>query len=199
MTKETRRIVSLAILSALGTVLMIIEIPYPIFPWLMLDLSDVVVLVVFIVYGWKEAALVGILKVVIHGLFKGAVGPFYLGQLTAFIASMSYVLGMYLTTNKLNLNRFVSGLISVSIVTLLLTIANYFFITPSWIFYGFATSGDMAGVDFASALGTSSSFSYLWTILVIYVPFNLVKGGIVLGVFTAIYKSIGSFLEEYAN
>ena len=199
MTKETRRIVSLAILSALGTVLMIIEIPYPVFPWLMLDLSDVVVLVVFIVYGWKEAALVGLLKVVIHGLFKGTVGPMYLGQLTAFIASMSYVLGMYLTTNKLNLNRFVSALISVGIVTFILTVANYYFITPSWLVYSYATIGDINGVDFAAGLGTSASMSYLVTILVIYVPFNLLKGAIVLGAFTAIYKSIGEFLKEYAQ
>ena len=132
MTKETKKLVTVGILSALGAILMIIEIPYPLVPFLMIDLSDVVVLVVFAFYGWKEAALVGLLKALIHALTKGAVGPIFIGQITAFIASMSYVLGMYIATNKLNLNRLLSAVVAVAIVTLILTTANYLFITPIW-------------------------------------------------------------------
>ncbi len=197
MTKETRRIVLLAIMSALGTGLMYIEIPYPMFPWLMIDLSDVVVLVVFAIFGWKEAALVGLLKAVLHGLLKGSVGPFYLGQLTAYLASMSYVLGMYLATNKLNLNKVIGAALTVGVVTLLLTLANYLFITPSWIFFKFATIADMNGVNVQEALYLDFNRSYLASVLIIYVPFNLLKGGIIVGVFNAINRSLKSFFDQY--
>lgn len=197
MTKETRRIVILALMSALGTGLMYIEIPYPLFPWLMIDLSDVVVLVVFAVFGWKEAALVGLLKAVLHGLFKGSVGPFYLGQITAYIASMSYVFGMYLTTNKLNLNKVTGAFVTIGVVTTILTLANYLFITPSWIFYSFATIADMNGVNVQEALFLDFNRSYLVTVLLIYVPFNLLKGGIIVGAYNAINRSLKTFFAQY--
>ncbi len=197
MKQETKRIVTIAILSALGTVLMLIEIPYPIFPWLFFDLSDVVVLVVFMAFGWKEATLVGVLKALIHAFSKGTgLAPFYLGQITAFIASMSYVLGMYVASHKFHLNRFISALISVLVMTMILVFMNYLFITPSWIFGSFATVADLGNIDFSEALGVNFNVSYLTTILIIYVPFNLFKGVIILGVFTAIYKSISTIFTN---
>lgn len=192
MDSKTRRMVTLGILSALGAILMIIEIPYPFVPFLMIDLSDVVILVVFAFYGWREAALVGLLKTVIHALTKGAVGPAYIGQITAFIASMSYVLGMYISTNKLNLNRLFSAILSVIIVTVILTIGNYLFITPIW--FGELTFLDIKDWVTPSSFGLSVGGGYLLTILMIYVPFNLIKGAIITTVYFLVYKSI-SYLK----
>ncbi|MBN2604492.1 MAG: ECF transporter S component [Bacilli bacterium] len=188
MDSKTKKMVTLGILSALGAILMIIEIPYPFVPFLMIDLSDVVILVVFAFYGWREAALVGLLKTVIHALTKGAVGPIYIGQITAFIASMSYVLGMYISTNKLNLNRLFSAVFSVLVVTTILTVGNYYFITPIW--FGELTFLDIKDWVTPETFGLNLSGGYLFTILMIYVPFNLLKGAIVTSVYFLVYKSI---------
>lgn len=188
MTNDTRKMVTLGILSALGAILMIIEIPYPLVPFLMIDLSDVVVLVIFAFYGWKEAALVGLLKTIIHALTKGAVGPIFIGQITAFIASMSYVLGMYISTNKLNLNRLFSAIVAVMVVTIILTIANYLFITPIW--FGGTTYLDIKDWVTPDAFGLNIEGGYLIAILVTYVPFNLLKGTVITSVYFIVYKSI---------
>ncbi len=167
---------------------MIIEIPYPFVPFLMLDLSDVVVLVIFAFYGWKEAALVGLLKTIIHALTKGAVGPIFIGQITAFIASMSYVLGMYISANKLNLNRLLSAIVSVMVVTIILTTANYLFITPIW--FGGTTFLDIKDWVTPDAFGLNVEGGYLIAILVAYVPFNLLKGAVITSAYFVVYKSI---------
>jgi riboflavin transporter FmnP len=180
----TKRIATVGVLSALGAVLMLIEIPYPFIPFLTFDLSDVVVLVIFVRFGWKDAMSVGLLKAVVHLLFKGAVGPIAIGQITAFIASMSYVLGMYLTTNKLNLNRFLGAVVTILIVTTILTVGNYLFITPIW--FGGTTFLDVQDWVTPDAFGLSVSGGYLATILIAYVPFNLLKGLLITGSFLAI-------------
>ncbi len=188
MTNDTKKMVTLGVLSALGAILMIIEIPYPFVPFLMLDLSDVVVLVIFAFYGWKEAALVGLLKTIIHALTKGAVGLIFIGQITAFIASMSYVLGMYISANKLNLNRLLSAIVSVMVVTIILTTANYLFITPIW--FGGTTFLDIKDWVTPDAFGLNVSGGYLIAILVAYVPFNLLKGAVITSAYFVVYKSI---------
>ena len=192
MTNDTKKMVTLGILSALGAILMIIEIPYPFVPFLTIDLSDVVVLVIFAFYGWKEAALVGLIKTIIHALTKGAVGPMFIGQITAFIASMSYVFGMYISTNKLNLNRLLSAIVSVMVVTVILTVANYLFITPIW--FGEMTYLDIQGWVTPAAFELDISGGYLLTILIVYVPFNLLKGAVITSVYFIVYRSI-SFLK----
>lgn len=191
MTKSdmtTNRIATIGILSALGAVLMLIEIPYPFIPWLTFDISDVVVLVIFVRYGWKDAALVGILKAVVHLLFKGAVGPIAIGQITAFITSMSYVLGMYITTNRLNLNRYLGAGLTVVLVTTILTTANYFFITP--IYLGGITYLDVQSWVTPETFGLAAGGGYLTAILIAYVPFNLLKGVLITGSFLAISEVI---------
>jgi len=196
MTNDTKKIVTLGIMSALGAILMIIEIPYPLVPFLMIDLSDVVVLVIFAFYGWKEALTVGLLKAIIHALTKGAVGPMFIGQITAFIASMSYVFGMYISTNKLNLNRLFSAVAAVIMVTVILTVANYLFITPIW--FGETTFIDIRGWVTPETFELNIEGGYLLTILIVYVPFNLLKGAVITSVYFMVFKSI-AFLKPITN
>lgn len=191
---NTRELVTVAILSALGAVFMLIEIPYPIIPFLAIDLSDIVVLIAFLIYGWKHAGIVGILKVVVHALFKGPVGPAYIGQITAFVASMSYVFGMFLLKDKLNLKDIASAIGTVLIVTFVLTFANYLFITPIW--FGGLTFLDVQAWVTPEAFGLNASGGYLAAIIFAYVPFNLIKGTIIVGIYYAIKKAIGPRLAE---
>ena len=190
---QTRKLVTVGVLAALGTVLMILEIPYPFTGFLAIDLSDVVVLMVFALYGWKEAATVGALKAIVHILFKGAVGPMAVGQIIAFVASMAYVLGMYVASVKFKLNKIVSAIVTVLIVTLLLTIGNYFIFTPMW--FGEIWFTQLTG-DQLSYLGTGAGMQYFITIISIYVPFNLIKGSIILIVYNILNEILNVYLTN---
>ncbi|MFW5913991.1 MAG: ECF transporter S component, partial [Bacillota bacterium] len=169
----TRNLTTLAILSALGAVLMLFEIPVLV---MAIDVSDVVVLIAFFLFGWKEAAFVGLMKVLVHLLFKGAVGPFAVGQISAFIASMGYVAGLSLAF-RLGLKRRLStSALTILMVTAVMVLANYFFITPLW--FGYPTVYHMESTVSPREFGFSFSAGYLATILVIFIPFNLFKGSI---------------------
>ncbi len=197
---QTRKLVTLGILTALGTVLMILEIPYPFVGFLQLDLSDVVVLLVFMMYGWKEAALVGVLKAVVHLLTKGPVMggiAIPIGQITAFLASMSYVLGLYVWDNKFKLNKVVSLVLTVITVTIVMTVLNYFFITPIW--FGTWNFNDLRAWVSPQAFGVNANGNYLWTILMVYVPFNLLKGIVIALVYSVIVKAVEQYLTYQGN
>jgi riboflavin transporter FmnP len=192
-TETTKRIVTLGILSALGAVLMLIQIPYPFVPFLKLDLSDVVVLVVFSMYGWRESLAVGVLKAVVNLLVMGPAGYYAIGQVVAIMASMSYVLGMYLTINKLKLNKYVGAGITVVLMTLIMVVANYLFVTP--IFVGELTFLDVRDYLTPQAYGFNIEGGYLLAILIVYIPFNLIKGILITGV----YISISEVLKKAIN
>lgn len=184
MTKEsktTKKIVTLGILSALGALLMLIQIPYPPVPFLKLEVSDVVVLVVFMLYGWKESFMVGVLKAFVNLLVFGPAGYYAIGQIVAVIASMSYVFGLYLTVNKMKLNKYLGAAITVVIMTIIMVVCNYLFVTP--IYVGGLTFLDVRSYINPEAFGLQVSGGYLTAILLVYVPFNLLKGIIITAVF----------------
>jgi riboflavin transporter FmnP len=191
---QTKKITVLGVLSALGAVLMILELPYPIVPFLRIDLSDVVVLVVFAMYGYREAFLVGLLKAIVHTLIIGPVGPMAIGQITALLASMSYVFGLYLSTNKLNLSKVMSIIVTIVSVTIIMTVLNYLFITPIW--FGQTTFLDVQNWVTPGDFGVSMSGGYLTAISIVYVPFNIIKATIISVVFFVIYKVLLQSVDQ---
>lgn len=176
------RFTLLAILGALGVVLMsYIQFPYPFAPFLIVEISDFVIILTFLLFGLKEAMIVTLVKTFGDLLYRGPVGPYGVGQITAFIASMTYCFGMWLMKfliNKKNLGLKLLGYGSiVLIVTTVMTIANYFLLTP--IFLGQFSFLDMTNDSLASMTGINS---YLLSIIILYVPFNLMKGTMVVAV-----------------
>lgn len=200
---NTKKLVTLAIMTALATIIMFIEIPNPIAPFLKLDLSDVVVLVAFSIYGIKGASVVGILKALIHALVKGpdmySAIP-YLGTIVAIFASITIVVAFWLARDKFKLNNILTSVVVVTVLTLVLTVANYLFITPAY--FGWPTVSLAEVKDMFTGFlnwDTGGSFDpsrgYLIAVLFAYVPFNIIKGTAVIGIFHAINKSIQTALK----
>jgi len=185
----------LGILAALGAILMaFIQIPYPPVPFLRIEFSDVAVLMAFLLYGFKEATFVGLLKGIVNAIVMGPVGPIAIGQISAFFASMSYVIGLALVLRfLLKQPTLLRGLVIIFLVTFVMTVLNYFFVTPiyfgSWTYLGVREWLNL------SSFGLSGTGSYLGTIIVVYVPFNLLKGVAVMSVYFVIAKALTSFLE----
>jgi len=192
---QTKKITTIGILGALGAVLMVFaQIPYPPVPFLKIEFSDVVVLIAFMLYGWKSAVFVGLLKAAVNAMVMGPVGPIAIGQISAFVASMSYVGGMYLALRlSLLSKKLIASLMTVAIVVVVMVIINYFFVTP--IYFGEWTYLGVKDWLGPSSFGLSGEYGYLATIIVVYTPFNLIKGAAVLSVFFIIYKAIKTYLD----
>ena len=210
--KDTKKIVLLGVLSALGSILMLIEIPYPPVPFLKFDVSDLPVLLTAQALGVGPAVLVAIIKSLVSLMVRGIRTPMGIGLITAAISSMALAF-LYVTLKKR-----ISGtkwyekaslfFIVIFLYSAFMTLANFLFITP--IFLGGLWFKDV--MDFTTlsvflpnltftilqpiTLGETlinlptvafsiPDFGYTATIIFIYMPFNALKGFMVLALYEA--------------
>ena len=169
----------MALLSAIGVILMsYVQIPYPIAPFLKIEISDFVVIFAFLLFGFKEALIVAVVNSLGDLLFRGPEGPYAIGQIVAFIASITYVLGMWIVNLIFKKNNFGFKVLKYSLVVMMVSIvmciANYFILTP--IYLGHSSFLDVSNDALASITGVNS---YLLSIIVLYFPFNFLKGTLI--------------------
>ena len=202
MKKERRsaqetitRISTLAMLSALGFVLMaFVQFPYPFAPWLKIEISELVTIIAYALYGFPGGLTVALIKTLLNLAVHGPVG-LGIGDLTAFITSCMFLLGLFLTSHVFKwfkkglLFRILSYLVVASIVTVMLTMLNAIVITPSYLsVFGsnphFSTCFEPGVIQNTASYLTGNkdttynAWAYIGIICSIYAPFNLMKAGI---------------------
>ena len=187
------RITTLAMLSALGFVLMaFLQIPYPMAPWLKIELSELTTIIAYALYGLPGGLVVALVKTLLNLAVHGPVG-LGIGDLTAFFTSCMFILGLFITSRakffKKGLGfRLIAYVVIAAIVTCVLTIMNAIFITPSYLtVFGpnahFSTCFDEGVIQNVTEYITHKSdpnvngWSYIGLISSIYAPFNLLKAG----------------------
>ena len=183
MKNKILKLTILATLAAMGVVLMsYLQIPYPIAPFLKIEFSDFVVMFAFVLFGFKEALIVTVLKtvcdVMIRGPQDGGLFPF-VAHLTAFIASLTYVLSLWIASKIIKGEKIGHKIAKYSLVVVLvsmiMTFANYVILTPLFLgelsFFGIGISdGTMAALN-----GMTGMNNFFLAIVVLYLPFNLLK------------------------
>lgn len=200
MNKKLLKLTTMALLSAIGVILMsYIQIPYPLAPFLKIEVSDFVVMFTFLLFGLKEAVVVAILKtgcdLLIRGPEAGGSVPF-VAHLTALIASLTYVLALWLVNKFIRKNRIGHKIAKYSlvvvIVSVIMTLANYTILTPLFLgdfsLFGIGASSKTTGA-IASLTGVNSFFL---GIVILYMPFNLLKASLI----SIIAVSTGDVLLE---
>ncbi|MBP2024741.1 Gx transporter family protein [Peptoniphilus stercorisuis] len=93
--KKNRKLIFLSILVALGLVMGLFEsiIPLPFtFPGARLGLSNIVVLVSIVVFGYREGLIVALFKTLILMLVTGSVSAFFFSFAGALLSSISMIL-----------------------------------------------------------------------------------------------------------
>ncbi len=109
--------VSVAMLTALATVLYIVEIPLlPSFGFLKYDLSDIVALVGGIFFGPVAGVAIEFLKNVIHVLIRGAGETLGFGNLMNFIVGILYIVPFVVSYKILSKNMSKALSVTVSAV-----------------------------------------------------------------------------------
>lgn len=184
MNRSVLKLTALALLAAIGVVLMsIFQIPYPVAPFLKIEFSDFVVIFAFLLFGFKEAFVVSILKtlcdLLIRGPQTGGALPF-VAHLTALVASLSYVFVLWICSKIFKGNKIKDKIIGYSavvlIVSVIMTFLNYMILTPLFLgevsFFGSGLSSSSAE-QLASLTGVDS---FLLGMIILYMPFNLLKG-----------------------
>ena len=214
MKKERRsaqetitRISTLAVLSALGFVLMaFVQFPYPFAPWLKIEISELITIIAYALYGFPGGLTVALIKTLLNLAVHGPVG-LGIGDLTAFITSCMFLLGLFLTSHVFKwfkkglLFRILSYVVIAAIVTVAMTILNAIVITPSYLtVFGpnphFSTCFEEGVIQNTAAYLTGNkdvtynTWSYIGVIASIYAPFNLMKAGICCLLYELIFNRL---------
>lgn len=184
MDKKILKLTVLALLSAIGVVLMsYLQLPYPIAPFLKIEFSDFVVIFAFLLFGFKEAFIVAIVKtgcdLLIRGPQTGGTFPF-VAHITALVASLSYVLALWICSkiirNEKIGHKIAKYTLVVIIVSMIMTFANYMILTPLFLgefsFFGIGLSDKTMGM----VKGLTGLDNFFLAIVFLYLPFNLLKG-----------------------
>lgn len=194
------RLTTIAILSALGFILMaFLRISYPLAPWMMIEISDIVVVLSYVLYGFSGSVLVAVLKTLLDISINGLSGFIGIGNITALLTSLTYVIGLYVTSHLLKLfnkklpHRILGYTIIVLFSTSVLTLANYIFITPTYISGTFATCFSSSTVENILSTLEQMGYSYISYpafICAIYIPFNLIKGSAICLIYELIFNRL---------
>ena len=203
------RITTLGLLAALGFVLMAFaQFPYPLAPWLKIEISEIITIIAYALYGLPGGLSVALIKTLLNLAVHGPVG-LGIGDLTAFITSCMFILGLFITSHLLRWfkkglgYRILSYAIIAVLVAVVLTTLNAIVITPSYLtVYGpnphFSTCFDEGVIqDVINFINKNLKWSveanvgtYIGIIAVIYVPFNLMKAIVCCLVYELIFNRL---------
>ncbi|MEG0229289.1 MAG: ECF transporter S component [Oscillospiraceae bacterium] len=188
--KDTRKIIITALFSAIASILMYIEIPLPFLPpFLKLDISGVASLIGTFTLGVVPGVFITLIKNLIHLLSTQTGG---IGELADFIMTSVLCIGMWIFTNKTKLkHKMLLGSISgITIIVIIGCILNKYLLIP---FYEkiMPIEAIISACSSVNPFIGSIDGYILWGVL----PFNLLKGIVVISVTLLTYKKLKTLLN----
>ena len=188
MNNKVQKMVSIAMLAAIGTVLQFVAFPImPAFSFLKIDFSDIPILLGMFLYGPLAGVITAFVRSLLHLFLTGLAPQNMVGDFASFLASSIFPLPIFYFFGKkknIRTNRIVGLVSGILALTIFMSIANYFVITPVYL--------QLYGVTTQQFLGTSLA-SY---VAIGIVPFNLIKGLLVSGVFLVLHAKLLPWLSK---
>lgn len=185
---KVQKMIAVAMFAAMAVVLQYVAFPViPAFSFMKVDFSDIPVMLSMFLFGPGAGILTAFLRSALHLLTTGLEPTNMVGDVASFLATSLFTLPMFYFFNKgtsSRKNKILGVVTGIFALTVFMSLANYFVITPLYLsFYG---------VTATQFLGTSLG-QY---VAIGVIPFNLVKGIIVSGVFLAIYLKLYPWLTK---
>ncbi len=184
--KRTKQVTVIGILAAVAWVISTFSFPLLYWaPFLKIDFSDVPILLGMYVYGPLSGVAIAAIRSLLSYITTGGEAGFPIGDTTAFIATLSFTLPIYyslkgkLPTKKKSV--ITSGISTISLTTTM-SLLNWLVVAPLYVTVMGFSVGPMR--------------EYL-TLSVI--PFNLLKGIIVSGVFFVVFYQLENYLLKLRN
>ena len=188
VNNKVQKMVSIAMLAAIGTVLQFVAFPImPAFSFLKIDFSDIPILLGMFLYGPLAGVITAFVRSLLHLFLTGLAPQNMVGDFASFLASSIFTLPIFYFFGKkknIRTNRIVGLVSGILALTIFMSIANYFVITPIYL--------QLYGVTTQQFLGTSLA-SY---VAIGIVPFNLIKGLLVSGVFLVLHAKLLPWLSK---
>ena len=214
-------VIAYALIGCIAFVVMKFE--FPIMPgvaFLKFDFSDVIITVGMFIFGAVPGVIIALIRMVLSLIFAGFALPSVVGEIAAFLASMSFSLPFYFFSKnvtvenrktKMGIVKPMCGLIiGILAMTCVMSLTNAFILTPV---YAVTAVPNLPAINSYGALYHFTEKVYLGQLLhlpsmqayifTIIVPFNLLKGVInsvvVYLLFEATIKTIKPFVRKRFN
>ncbi|MGX7172803.1 ECF transporter S component [Enterococcus ratti] len=188
--KNTRvqKMVAVALFAAIGLVLQYVAFPImPTFGFLKIDFSDIPVLLSMFLFGPISGVMTAFLRSLLHLITTGFSPDNLVGDTASFLATTIFTLPIfYFFHKKINVgkNKVFGMIVGTFAMTLFMSIANYFVITPLYLMFLGLTASQMLGMSLTSY------------VLIGIVPFNLIKGFIVSIAFLVLHAKLLPWLSR---
>ncbi len=197
-TQSLKRRITIALLSAISFLIMLISFPLPIFPvFLTLDFSDLPAIIGAIILGPFAGVAIEGLKNILHYLIVGSFTGVPVGEAANFVAGSIYILGgTWIYKKSRSSKSLFAGLLTGTVLmTILMGVLNYFFIFPAYaMFLGFSIDSAVA-----AAQSTNHQIHSLFTLIIFAIlPFNLLKGIILTLIAVPVYNRLKGYFKSYA-
>ncbi|WP_251546746.1 ECF transporter S component [Limosilactobacillus caecicola] len=182
---RTQRFTVMACLSAVAFLLMFIEFPLiPVASYLKLDFSDVPILIGTVIYGPWSGIIIAVVKCLLHGIARGMSPVELLGLFANLCTSIAMILPVSWSFHhekwSLKKRLVISGLLATIIMTVVMTLFNYYVLTPAYM----------------QMFNWHPSLPIKQLMLVGVVPFNLIKGILVSLIFGIIVIHLQWWLKR---
>lgn len=166
--KSIVHMVSIAMLSSIAYLLMMLDFPFPgLPPFLQIDFSDVPALMAAIIFSPLAGVMVEAIKNVLHYGIQGSLTGVPVGEIANFIAGCLFILpAAYLFRKHRTVKSLTTGLMLGTItMTVIMSVLNYFVVLPAYTWF----------LDQPAM----SSEEMRQMIIVAILPFNIIKGIVV--------------------
>lgn len=179
---KLRSFVTIAMLSSISFVLMLLNFPLPWFPvFLQIDFSDVPALIATIIMGPAAGILIELMKNILDWIFSGTPTGVPVGHIANFITGILFILPVYYIYKKFNsvpglLSGLAIGTITMSVG---MSVLNYFAFLPMYTYF----------------LGWGT-FDMYETIVLGILPFNIIKGIILMIIIVLLFRTMKVWIEN---
>jgi len=185
---KVRAMVSIAMLSSIAYVLMLVNFPIPPFPnFLKIDFSDIPALIGALMFGPMAGILVELLKNVLDYFMTGSETGVPVGHMANFIAGILFILPTYYIYNKMKSKKGMTFALIIGSILMsgIMSILNYYIILPAYTFF----------LNWPAMSGTEIRQYIVAGIL----PFNLIKGLAMSLVFMLLFTKMGTWLNKQTS
>ncbi|AWE06893.1 riboflavin transporter FmnP [Lysinibacillus sp. 2017] len=181
-TLKLRSFVTVGMLSGISFILMLLNFPLPWFPaFLQIDFSDVPALIAAITMGPVAGILVELIKNVLDWVYTGAPEGIPVGHMANFVTGVLFIFPAYYIYKKFpSVKGLMTGLvISTIVMSVGMAVLNYIAFLPMYTY--------LLGMP---------QFDMYETVVLGILPFNIVKGIMMLVVVTMLYRTMRVWIEN---
>lgn len=190
----TRKMVVMAMLSAIATVVYYLDFPVPLMPeFIKMDLSNVISLLASFALGPVEGVVVCLIKNVVQLMIKGAGTTMGIGNIFDFVTSAAFCLtaGLIYKNHRTRKYAVIACVVGALVFTVISLPLNYFIVYPIY-FKAFGGEAAILGMYRQLNANVESTFQAL---CMFNLPFTFVKGVLCAVVTMVIYKPLSPVLK----